>query len=257
MSTSSSIQKTNTIEKDSAKNVETVLFDQDYITLGGRTYRRDDLLNALGPQHASAAYPQSTHRKLANPIPLGFASFSLSCLTLSLCNANVRGVTNVKLLISLFMFFGGAIELFAGLLCFVTADTYAMTVFSSFGGFWIAWGCINTDQFHSISAYSDDPQMLNNIVGFFLAGWTVFTFLMLMCSLKTSWGLFLLLTFLDLTFLMLCIGSFIDNNKAKMAGGYFGILSSVCGWYCLYYCVVTPENSYFNIKPAMMPNSPV
>ncbi|KAK5780129.1 hypothetical protein RI543_002671 [Arxiozyma heterogenica] len=260
MSSSLEIEKSQGVDV-SIRSVGEVFYNKDYVTLGDTTYKRSDLIAALRPEiDGSDAYPtreRSTVRKLANPVPLGLASFSLSCLTLSLVNANVRGVTNVKLLISCFMFFGGAIELFAGLLCFVTGDTYAMTVFSSFGGFWISWGCINTDQFHSISAYGDDTTMLNNIIGFFLAGWTVFTFLMLMCTLKSTWGLFLLLTFLDLTFLLLCIGCFIDNNNVKMAGGYFGILSSCCGWYSLYCCVVTEDNSYFHFKPTMMPNAPV
>ncbi|CAL9735827.1 ammonia transport outward protein 3 [Monosporozyma servazzii] len=262
-SSSSEMEKSQSIEVSSQK-VDEIFYNKEYITLGDHTYRRSDLLTALGPDLANNnaqsadAYPQqSKFRKLANPVPLGLASFSLSCMTLSLINANVRGVTNVKLLISLFMFFGGAIELFAGLLCFVTGDTYAMTVFSSFGGFWISWGCINTDQFHSITGYGEDTQMLNNAIGFFLAGWTVFTFLMLMCTLKSSWGLFLLLTFLDLTFLLLCIGSFIDDNNVKMAGGYFGILSSCCGWYSLYCMVVNDDNSYFSFRATMMPNAPI
>lgn len=237
-------------------DIHEIFYNNEYITLGDKTYRRADLLSALEINNDKPK-EQSKFRKLANPVPLGLASFSLSCLTLSLCNANVRGVTNVKILISCFMFFGGAIELFAGLLCFVTGDTYAMTVFSSFGGFWISWGCINTDQFHSISGYGDDTEMLNNVIGFFLAGWTVFTFLMLMCTLKSTWGLFLLLLFLDLTFLFLTIGTMIGNNNVSMAGGYFGIISSCCGWYSLYCAVVTPDNSYFSFTPTMMPNAPI
>lgn len=247
--------------------IEDITSNADFITLGSHTYRRKDLLHALGvdlkPQQIEIKYPEHTTsnrapliKNLANPVPLGLASFSLSCLCLSLVNANVRGVTNVKFLISEFMFFGGAIELFAGLLCFVVGDTYAMTVFSSFGGFWISWGCINTDQFHSISAYNDDPTMFNNVCGFFLTSWFIFTLLMLLCTLKSTWGLFLLLLFLDLTFLLLAIGTFISNNHVSMAGGYFGILASVCGWYSLYCAVVNPTNSYLNINATTMPNFP-
>lgn len=237
-------------------NIQEIYSDRDFITLGSSTYRRRDLLNALdrgdGEEGNCAKY---TPHQFANPVPVGLASFSLSCLVLSLINANVRGVTDGKWALSLFMFFGGAIELFAGLLCFVIGDTYAMTVFSSFGGFWICYGYGLTDTDNLVSGYTD-PTMLNNVIGFFLAGWTVFTFLMLMCTLKSTWGLFLLLTFLDLTFLLLCIGTFIDNNNLKMAGGYFGILSSCCGWYSLYCSVVSPSNSYLAFRAHTMPNAP-
>ncbi|CCH58060.1 hypothetical protein TBLA_0A02610 [Henningerozyma blattae CBS 6284] len=248
--------------QEEVQEYEQVSSNSEFVTLGNHTFKRADLLHALGAEFNNAgqqmaAYSEPAVKRLANPIPLGLASFSLSCMCLSLVNANVRGTNNVKLLISEFMFFGGAIELFAGLLCFVTGDTYAMTVFSSFGGFWISWGCINTDQFHSISGYGDDTKMFNNVCGFFLAAWTVFTFLVLMCTLKSTWGLFLLLLFLDLTFLMLCIGTFIGNNKCNEAGGYFGILASCCGWYSLYCMIVTPENSYFPLVATTMPNFPV
>ncbi|EDO18173.1 hypothetical protein Kpol_543p2 [Vanderwaltozyma polyspora DSM 70294] len=247
----------NEIEKQQTSNqytrtINEIVTDGDLVTLGNHTYRRGDLLRAFNAD----VVPTSNQRQFANPIPLGLASFSFSCLVLSLVNANVRGVTENKFLISTFMFFGGAIELFAGLLCFVTGDTYAMTVFSSFGGFWICFGCINTDQFHSISAYGDDTKMLQNVTGFFLAGWVVFTFLMLMCTLKSTWGLFLLLFTLDLTFLFLCIGNFIGNNNVRMAGGYFGILSSCCGWYSLYCAVANDQNTYFPLRATVMPNFP-
>ncbi|CCE63248.1 hypothetical protein TPHA_0E01550 [Tetrapisispora phaffii CBS 4417] len=249
-------QSSSNIERTT---IQDITCDGDIIAMGSNLYRKSDLIKILSENNGLAYAPQhqqSTARKLANPVPLGLASFSLSCLTLSLVNANVRGVTENKLLISTFMFFGGAIELFAGLLCFVTGDTYAMTVFSSFGGFWISYGCINTDQFHSISAYADDPVMLQNVTGFFLAGWVVFTFLVLMCTLKSTWGLFGLLFTLDLTFLFLCIGNFIGNNNVKMAGGYFGIISSCCGWYSLYCMLADSKNTYFPIPATTMPNFP-
>lgn len=251
--------------RDMEKGLSTNNFDTiqeissqgEFVTLGENTFRRSDLLRVMGGGHIEYTAPRSPHRQFANPVPLGLASFSFSCLVLSLVNANVRGVTDNKFLISTYMFFGGAIELFAGLLCFVTGDTFSMTVFSSFGGFWICFGCINLDQFHSISAYSDDPEMLRNITGFFLAGWVVFTFLMLLCASKSTWGLFCLLFTLEMTFLLLCIGNFIDNNNVKMAGGYFGIISSCCGWYSLYCSVVTPNNSYFPLQATVMPNYPL
>ncbi|KAL3231458.1 Ammonia transport outward protein 3 [Nakaseomyces bracarensis] len=238
--------------------VQEIYADSEFITLGGSTYRRNQLIAALGidqenqgPHH----HPPLT-TKLANPVPLGLASFSICCLVLSLVNANVRGVTNNQFVISMYMLFGGAIELFAGLLCFVIGDTFSMTVFSSFGGFWLSYGLDFVPSMAAITEYDKDPRMLNNIIGFYLAAWCVFTFLMLMCTLKSAWGLFFLLFFLDFTFLMLCIGNFIDNNNCKMAGGYFGILASVCGFYMLYCCVSMKDNSYVPLRALMMPNAP-
>lgn len=86
-------------------NIQEIYSDRDFITLGSSTYRRRDLLNALdrgdGEEGNCAKY---TPHQFANPVPLGLASFSLSCLVLSLINANVRGVTDGKWALSLFMF---------------------------------------------------------------------------------------------------------------------------------------------------------
>lgn len=236
--------------------VHQVTRDGDYVTIGAQTFRREDLANIFVNDLDSETYRRRPKlQRLANPVPLGLASFSFCCLTLSLVNARVRGVTVNTLLVAPFLFFGGAIELFAGLLCFVTGDTYAMTVFSAFGGFWISWGCINTEAFGVLAAYKDDPTMYANVMGFFLAGWAVFTFLVWLCSMKSTWGLFLLLGFLDLTFLMLCIGSFIGNDHVLMAGGYFGILSSCCGWYSLYCGISNDDNGYLPLRAYAMPNA--
>lgn len=236
--------------------VHQVTADGEYVTIGAQTFRRQDLANIFVNDLDSETYRRRPKlQRLANPVPLGLASFSFCALTLSLVNARVRGVTIPSLLVAPFLFFGGAIELFAGLLCFVTGDTYAMTVFSAFGGFWISWGCINTEAFGVTAAYADDPQMFANITGFFLAGWVVFTFLVWLCSMKSTWGLFLLLGFLDMTFLLLCIGTFIGNVNVTMAGGYFGILSSICGWYSLYCGISNDDNGYLPLRAYAMPNA--
>ncbi|GES71220.1 unnamed protein product [Saccharomyces cerevisiae] len=138
---------------------------------------------------------------------------------------------------------------------FCVGDTFAMTVFGSFGGFWISWGCLNLDQFGVAQAYADNPEILRNIEGFYLAGWFVFNLIVAVCAVKSTWGLFLLLVFLDLTFLMLCIGTFISNTQVLMAGGYFGILSSCCGFYSLYCAIANKDSSYLPLVAYPMPGA--
>ncbi|CAR24413.1 putative ammonium permease ATO3 [Lachancea thermotolerans CBS 6340] len=239
----------------SGRLVHAVSVDGDFVHLGDRTYRRAELANAFAGELNPGIHPRPP-TNLANPVPLGLASFSYCALVLSLLNAQVRGVTNGNIVITASLFFGGCIELFAGLLCYPIGNTYAMTVFGSFGGFWISYGALVMDQFGILASYADEPEMMANAMGFFLAGWTVFTFLMLMCTLKSTWGLFLLFFFLELTFLMLTIGAFVSSENVTKAAGYFGILSSVCGWYSLYSGIADPSNSYFPIRAYYMPNAP-
>ena len=239
--------------KPSCEHFESV---GEYIMVGGRLFKKSDTntyLEDLGP---GTPVEQPGQAGFANPLPLGLASFSFMCLTLGLVNARVRGVTNLYLLNASFIF-GGAVVLLSGLLSFCVGDTFCMTVFGSFGGFWISWGCLNLEQFGVTKAYADDPQALQNVLGFYLAGWTVFNFLVMVCSMKSTWGIFLLLLFLDLTFLMLCIGSFTQSTNVSMAGGYFGILSSCCGWYSLYCSIANKDSSYVPLIAYPMPGSQI
>ncbi|CAI4059748.1 acetate uptake transporter family protein SKDI_05G2710 [Saccharomyces kudriavzevii IFO 1802] len=239
-------------ERPNCRHIESV---GDYILIGDQFFKKSDFVNTFledsGPEMSNE---QPRQAAFANPLPLGLASFSFMCLTLGLANARVRGVTNLYLLNASFIF-GGAVVLLSGLLSFCVGDTFCMTVFGSFGGFWISWGCLNLEQFGVAKAYADNPQEMQNILGFYLAGWTVFNFLVMVCSMKSTWGIFLLLLFLDLTFLMLCIGSFTQSVNAFMAGGYFGILSSCCGWYSLYCSIANKDSTYVPLIAYPMPGA--
>lgn len=235
--------------------IHTISVNGDFIRLGNSTYRRAELANAFAGE-LNPGIHRRPPTNLANPVPLGLASFSYSILVLSLVNVQARGVTNGSVVNTVGLFFGGCIQIFAGLLCYPIGNTYAMTVFGSFGGFWVSYSAMQLEQFGVLASYANDPEMLANAMGFFLAGWTVFTFLMLMCTLKSTWGLFLLFFFLELAFLMLTIGAFVSSENVTKAAGYFGILSSVCGWYSLYSGIADPSNSYFPIRPYYMPNAP-
>lgn len=227
----------------------------EYVTIGDKIFQRSDFVNYFSSKTSSDVQREQPRLTgFANPLPLGLASFSFMCLTLGLVNARVRGVTDLNLLNASFIF-GGAVVLLSGLLSFCVGDTFCMTVFGTFGGFWISWGCLNLEQFGVATAYADNPQALNNILGFYLAGWTVFNFLVMVCSMKSTWGIFLLLLFLDLTFLMLCVGSFTSNVNASMAGGYFGILSSCCGWYSLYCSIGKQRKLLFSFVAYPMPSA--
>lgn len=235
--------------------VRAVSVEGDYVHLGDNVYRRSELVNAFAGELNPGIHSRPPSN-LANPVPLGLASFSFTCLVLSLINIQVRGVTNNKIIISAAMFYGGAILLFVGLLCYPLGNTFGMTVFGSFGGFWISYGCILTDQFGIMASYKDDPEMWANAMGLFLAGWTVFTFLMTLCTLKGDWGLFLIMLFATLLFLLLTIGTFISNENVIIAGGYFGIFCSLTGFYSMYSGVANFTNSYFPVPVYYMPNAP-
>ena len=68
-----------------------------------------------------------------------------------------------------------------------------------------------------------------------LQGWFIFTFLMLICTLRSTVAFFLLFFTLDLAFLMLGIAYLLHDGAhpdtgCLRAGGAFGILAAFIAW---------------------------
>jgi uncharacterized protein len=117
-------------------------------------------------------------------------------------------------------------------------NTFGATALSSYGGFWISYAIILTPGgFNIITSYTtlkgeDGAAELETALGFYLAGWFVFTTLLLICTLRSTVAFFLLFFFLDLAFLFLMVGKFrLTNTALTTAGGYFGLFAAFMAWY--------------------------
>ncbi|KAI5475824.1 membrane protein [Pseudohyphozyma bogoriensis] len=184
------------------------------------------------------------HRKLANPAPLGLISFASTTLLLLFVNTATRGVTNPQITIGMLLAVGGLCQLLAGQWEGAVGNTFGFTVFSSFGGFWISYGIILWPSSNALDSYSSEVE-LNYALGLWLSVWFIVTFIFLMASLKSTIGLVALLFFLDLTFLLLAIGSITQQKSVTQAGGGFGILTAFVAFYDAAAGLITPDNSYF------------
>jgi len=185
------------------------------------------------------------HRKFANPAPLGLSGFALTTFVLSLINAQARGVTTPNLIVSLALAYGGLVQLLAGMWEFACGNTLGASAFSSFGGFWISFGILLWPSSGIIDAYKD-PIELENVLGFYLIGWFIFTFICFVGSLRTSVGLILLFGMLDITFLILAIGKFNPTHVGiTKTGGWFGIFTAFIAWYNAMAGMLTPDTAFF------------
>lgn len=118
-------------------------------------------------------------------------------------------------------------------------NTFGATALSSYGGFWISYAIILTPGgFEIIETYTSKGATLDYAIGFYLAGWFIFTTMLLFCTLRSTVAFFLLFFFLDLAFLLLMVGSFrnAQGNAASAksitaAGGYFGLFAAFMAWY--------------------------
>lgn len=226
----------------------------EYIIIGNKKYYRHELMAAFG----GTMQPERLHPYqsplFGNAAALGLASFALSTFVLGLFLSGAMGITIPNVVVGLCFFYGGLVEAAAGIWELFLGNTFAGTVLVSFGmGFWISFGAIYVEAFGIIAAYGDDVDQFNNAVGFYLIGWGIFTFLMLLCTLKSTFVFMSLFLTLDIAFFVLAAYYFNPRPGLLKAGGIFAVLSSFCGWFCAFAGTATPQNSYFKANPILIP----
>jgi len=160
--------------------------------------------------------------KIADPGPLGLAGFAMTTFCLSSANANIWHGGGVAAALSLALFYGGIVQLFAGMWEFVRGNTFGALAFSSYGAFWLA--LYGLEKFN-LGAGTDT-------VGIFLLAWTIFTLYMLIAAMKTNMALIVVFVLLEITFILLTIGAW-GGGSASMthAGGWTGLATAFAAWY--------------------------
>lgn len=154
---------------------------------------------------------------IVNPAPLGLCAFALTTFVLSAANAKL--FSGATVVIGLAAFYGGLAQLLAGMWEFKVGNTFGATAFTSYGAFWLAVAA--TLQLHLVP----NPAAF----GFFLLGWTIFTTLMLIASLRLNMALITVFALLTVTFLMLALGEF--GFPTGQLGGWLGLATAFAAWY--------------------------
>ncbi|KAI1614199.1 GPR1/FUN34/yaaH family-domain-containing protein [Exophiala viscosa] len=221
-----------------------------------------DMLPAFGGEFQPGLYKPVEGRKFANPAPLGLSAFALTTFLLSLINLNTRNLAgNNSIIISLAFGYGGLVQLLAGMWEMAVGNTFGATALSSYGGFWISFAIILTPGGFDIVATTEAAgggTSLLNLLGLYLIGWFIFTFLLLICTLKSTVAFFFLFFTLDMTFLLLgiaylCPSAGAPNVACTRAGGAFGTLAAFAAWYNALAGIADTSNSFFIIPVAHFP----
>jgi hypothetical protein len=234
-------------------NITEIVADGEYIQFGNERYRRDELVEAFGGTMNPGLGPPPKHN-LANPAPLGLCGFALTTFLLSLINVQARGVTIPNIVVGLAFFYGGAAQLVAGMFEIASGNTFGGVALSSYAGFWGGWAALYVDSFGIASAY-DDEREFTNAVGIFLVGWFIFTFFLMLMTLKSTVAFFSIFFFLSITFLLLAIAEFkTDGVAVQKAGGVFGLLTAFAAWYNAYAGIANSQNSYITVKAIHLPD---
>ena len=186
---------------------------------------------------------------IADPGPLGLGAFAMTTFALSVFNTNMLSKTLEASVLALALFYGGAVQLLAGMWEFRRGNTFAALAFSSFGAFWLSYWYYVDRIVPKLPATE-----VHKASGLFLLGWAIFTLYMTIASLRTTAAIAAFVA-LTVTFVLLTIGAFATGSMAKnvtKAGGWAGLVTAACVWYASF-AVVT--NSTF--KRTVLPVRPL
>ncbi|RMZ74922.1 hypothetical protein DV738_g5677, partial [Chaetothyriales sp. CBS 135597] len=182
----------------------------------------------------------STASRLGSPTALAIGAFATTLTTLSISLMEWRGVTTTNVYIGNFFFVAGIGMVISAQWELVRGNSYGYTVLSAFGLFYGGFGAIITPAFGVADAYADKTAQYNNALGFWVLLWTVLNTFFLIGSATINLVYFGIFFTVELAFLFVSASYFAaaDGHAGasialKKAGGVFGFLSGLLGYYTL------------------------
>ncbi|CAR30861.1 ZYRO0E04158p [Zygosaccharomyces rouxii] len=241
-------------QSDAVGRIATEGDNNEYIRFGHQKYLKSDLYEAFGGTLQPGLAPASEHR-FANPAPLGLSAFAATTFMLSLINAKAQNVTIPNAIVGPAIFYGGIVQIIAGIWEIALENAFGGTALCSYGGFWMSYAAIYIPWFGITKAYEGEESELSNAVGFFLLAMTIFTLGITICTMKSTLMFFLLFFLLDITFLLLAISEFTGKFGVKRAGGILGVIVALLAWYNAFAGLATRQNSYLTGHPVPLPTN--
>jgi succinate-acetate transporter protein len=168
----------------------------------------------------------------ADPAPLGLAGFALTTFLLS--GHNASWIPDL-IWVGPALFYGGLAQLLAGMWEFRNRNVFGATAFSTYGGFWLAFGVFvvlaETTKF--LAGYKGAD--LTNAAAWFVFAFAIFNTYMLLGSTRVNMAVFGVFLALEVTEILLVIGNFNLSHGGTPwllhAGGWAGIVTAGVAWY--------------------------
>eukprot|EP00475_Leptophrys_vorax_P025157 TRINITY_DN35173_c0_g1_i12.p1 TRINITY_DN35173_c0_g1~~TRINITY_DN35173_c0_g1_i12.p1 ORF type:complete len:210 (-),score=12.61 TRINITY_DN35173_c0_g1_i12:131-760(-) len=164
--------------------------------------------------------------RIANPAPLGLASFALTTFVLSAHNAG--WAPNLGWM-GLAFFYGGLGQVLAGQWEFKKDNVFPATAFTSYGCFWMGLAFFILME---LLEWMPHGYHLSNALGWYLSAFLIFNSYMLLAT--TLLPLCVCLTFflLECAFITLTVGAFQGAGSTwTKAGGYIGVFTAGAALY--------------------------
>ena len=164
------------------------------------------------------------NQKIANPGALGLACFALTTFLLNLVNAEIIPAESLGIVLPMGLFYGGLVQVLAGMWDIKRGDIFGGTCFSSFGAFWIGLATMIILEGQGIL-----PPIPPTGMAALLIAWGLFTLYATVATFKLSRALVVVFVSLVALFFLLAAGQF--NHTVHVVGGYVGLFCALVAWY--------------------------
>jgi succinate-acetate transporter protein len=134
------------------------------------------------------------------------------------------------------LFYGGIVQLLAGMQEFRNRNIFGATAFSSYGGFWLSLGgfVVLISASSGFGALLKGPDLANS-EAWFVVAFAIFNAYMLLASLRVNMAVMLVFLTLQITEIVLAIGFFrVAHGESAYwvhVGGWCGIVTAFVAWY--------------------------
>lgn len=173
--------------------------------------------------------------KTANPAPLGLMGFGMTTVLLNIHNAGFFPIN--AMILAMGVFYGGLIQILAGMLEYKRGNTFATTAFTSYGAFWLTLvGLILAPKFGWAEA---TPEAF---MGWYLFLWGLFTCAMFFGTLRGNRGLQVVFLSLTVLFFLLALRDWTGSTAIGILAGIEGI---GCGLSAIYLAMAEVLNEKF------------
>lgn len=177
----------------------------------------------------------------ANPAPLGLMGFGMTTVLLNIHNLGLFELNSM--ILGMGAFYGGLVQIFAGLNESKKGNTFAATAFTSYGAFWLSFVTLLV-----LPELGLAEPTSTKALGFYLLMWGIFTGAMFIGTLKLTKALQVVFGSLTILFLLLSIKDF---TGIAIIGNIAGVVGIFCGFSAIYTAIAEIMNDVY--KKTVMP----
>jgi succinate-acetate transporter protein len=154
--------------------------------------------------------------------PLGLLGFGLPTVLLSFHNVGIYRLNSI--IIGMARVYGGLAQFVAGVFELLKGNTFSGIAFVSYACFWWTLLMIWTSE-------ADTGKTEPKVMGVFLLFWCIFTIVMFIGTLKSSWTLRTIFGTLAIALFFLSLGDFTEMEAITRIGGGIGLLCGATATY--------------------------